>query len=232
VATSISVLLIEDNLAIARQIVDFLEGHGWLVDFAATGKQGVQQALNGQFDVIILDLNLPDIDGLEVCKRIKAEATKVVPVLMLTARDAFTDKAKGFGQGADDYLTKPFDLRELALRCEALARRPQLHTDTTVTQGSLAMDTRAMTVNWQNTVIPVTGIGFKILHKLLCDYPYPVSRSDLISHIWADDPPESNALKSHMYTLRKALEQASGRALLHTISNVGYQLKGLNDNEV
>lgn len=231
-ATSISVLLIEDNLAIARQIVDFLEGHGWLVDFAATGKQGVQQALNGQFDVIILDLNLPDIDGLEVCKRVKAEATKVVPVLMLTARDAFTDKAKGFGQGADDYLTKPFDLRELALRCEALARRPQLHTDTTVTQGALLMDTRAMTVNWQNTVIPVTGIGFKILHKLLCDYPYPVSRSDLISHIWADDPPESNALKSHMYTLRKALEQASGRALLHTISNVGYQLKGLNDNEV
>ena len=231
-ATSISVLLIEDNLAIARQIVDFLEGHGWLVDFAATGKQGVQQALNGQFDVIILDLNLPDIDGLEVCKRIKAEATKVVPVLMLTARDAFTDKAKGFGQGADDYLTKPFDLRELALRCEALARRPQLHTDTTVTQGALAMDTRAMTVNWQNTVIPVTGIGFKILHKLLCDYPYPVSRSDLISHIWADDPPESNALKSHMYTLRKALEQASGRVLLHTISNVGYQLKGLDDNEV
>lgn len=94
------------------------------------------------------------------------------------------------------------------------------------------MDTRAMTVNWQSTVIPVTGIGFKILHKLLCDYPYPVSRSDLISHIWADDPPESNALKSHMYTLRKALEQASGRALLHTISNVGYQLKGLDDNEV
>ena len=231
-ATSISVLLIEDNLAIARQIVDFLEGHGWLVDFAATGKQGVQQALNGQFDVIILDLNLPDIDGLEVCKRVKAEATKVVPVLMLTARDAFTDKAKGFGQGADDYLTKPFDLRELALRCEALARRPQLHTDTTVTQGALLMDTRAMTVNWQSTVIAVTGIGFKILHKLLCDYPYPVSRSDLISHIWADDPPESNALKSHMYTLRKALEQASGRALLHTISNVGYQLKGLDDNEV
>lgn len=231
-ATSISVLLIEDNLAIARQIVDFLEGHGWLVDFAATGKQGVQQALNGQFDVIILDLNLPDIDGLEVCKRVKAEATKVVPVLMLTARDAFTDKAKGFGQGADDYLTKPFDLRELALRCEALARRPQLHTDTTVTQGALLMDTRAMTVNWQSTVIPVTGIGFKILHKLLCDYTYPVSRSDLISHIWADDPPESNALKSHMYTLRKALEQASGRTLLHTISNVGYQLKGLDDNEV
>lgn len=224
---SINVLLVEDNLAIARQIVDFLEGHGWLVDFAATGKQGIQQALNALFDVIILDLNLPDIDGLEVCRQVKAEASRVVPILMLTARDAFTDKAKGFAQGADDYLTKPFDLRELALRCEALARRPQLHTNTTVSEGALTLDTRAKTVNWLDNAVPVTGIGFKILHKLLCDYPYPVSRSELISHIWADEPPESNALKSHMYTLRKALEQASGQPLLHTISNVGYQLKGL-----
>ncbi|GGF76433.1 response regulator transcription factor [Alteromonas lipolytica] len=230
-AKSISVLLVEDNLAIAKQVVNFLEGHGWQVDFAATGKQGVQQALNGQFDVMILDLNLPDIDGLEVCKQVKSQTLRVLPVLMLTARDAFTDKAKGFGQGADDYLTKPFDLRELALRCEALARRPQLHTDTSVSEGGLSMDTRAMTVSWQDTPLAVTGIGFKILHKLLSDYPYPVSRSDLISHIWADEPPESNALKSHMYTLRKTLEKASGQPLLHTISNVGYQLKGL-DNDV
>ncbi|MEC7469715.1 MAG: response regulator, partial [Pseudomonadota bacterium] len=91
---SISVLLVEDNLAIAKQVVGFLEGLKWQVDFAATGQQGIDLALSQQVDVIILDLNLPDMDGLDVCQHIKQHATRVTPVLMLTARDAFTDKAK------------------------------------------------------------------------------------------------------------------------------------------
>lgn len=225
---SISVLLVEDNLAIAKQVVGFLEGLKWQVDFAATGQQGIDLALSQQVDVIILDLNLPDMDGLDVCQHIKQHATRVTPVLMLTARDAFTDKAKGFGQGADDYLTKPFDFRELALRVEALARRPQLHTNTQVSEGNLTLDTRAKTVQWQQQPVTVTGVGFSILQKLLMEYPYPVSRSDLITHIWGDEPPESNALKSHMYSLRKALEKASGQPLLATISNIGYKLTGLD----
>ena len=225
---SISVLLVEDNLAIAKQVVGFLEGLKWQVDFAATGQQGIDLAQSQQVDVIILDLNLPDMDGLDVCQHIKQHATRVTPVLMLTARDAFTDKAKGFGQGADDYLPKPFDFRELALRVEALARRPQLHTNTQVSEGHLTLDTRAKTVQWQQQPVTVTGVGFSILHKLLMEYPYPVSRSDLITHIWGDEPPESNALKSHMYSLRKALEKASGQPLLATISNIGYKLTGLD----
>lgn len=225
---SINVLLVEDNLAIAKQVVGFLEGLKWQVDFAATGQQGIDLALSQQVDVIILDLNLPDMDGLDVCQHIKQHATRVTPVLMLTARDAFTDKAKGFGQGADDYLTKPFDFRELALRVEALARRPQLHTNTQVSEGHLTLDTRAKTVQWQQQPVTVTGVGFSILQKLLMEYPYPVSRSDLITHIWGDEPPESNALKSHMYSLRKALEKASGQPLLATISNIGYKLTGLD----
>lgn len=230
-AKSINVLLVEDNLAIAKQIVNFLEGLSWAVDFASTGRQGIAQGLAHHFDVIILDLNLPDVDGLEVCKTIKSESMRVTPILMLTARDAFNDKAKGFGQGADDYLTKPFDLRELVLRCEALAKRPQLHSNTTIKEGLLSVNSRAKTVFWSGNPVTVTGIGFRILLKLLQEYPYPVSRSDLIGHIWGEEPPESNALKSHLYSLRKAIEKVSGRAILHTISNVGYQLKGL-DSEV
>lgn len=225
---SIRILLVEDNLAIAKQVAGFLEGLKWQVDFAATGQQGLDLALTHTFDVIILDLNLPDMDGLDVCQQVKQNATRVTPVLMLTARDAFTDKAKGFGQGADDYLTKPFDFRELALRVEALARRPQLHTNTQIREGHLTLDTRAKSVHWQQQPVTVTGVGFSILHKLLVEYPYPVSRSDLITHIWGDEPPESNALKSHMYSLRKALEKTSGEPLLETISSIGYKLTGLN----
>jgi len=225
-----SILLIEDNLAIARQVVDFLEGVGWSVDFASSGQLGIKLALASQFDVILLDLNLPDTDGLAVCKAIKKQAQRIQPILMVTARDAFEDKVKGFGHGADDYLTKPYDLRELALRCEALARRPKLHQDTLFQSGSLQVDLRAMTAHWQRRLLPVTGIGLKLLSVLMTAYPYPVSRSDLVNAIWGDDPPESNALKSHIYSLRKALEQISGQQLLFTVSNVGYQLKGLEQD--
>ncbi len=227
----LSVLLVEDNLALARQVVSFLEGRGWQVDFAAEGKLGQALAMEHYFDVVILDLNLPDCDGLTVCDHIKAHADRVVPVLMLTARDAFEDKAKGFNHGADDYLTKPFDLRELALRCEALARRPALHNDTRLCRGPLMMDSRSLLVEWQEQPVKVTRVGFEILKKLVEDYPYPVARSDLVDRVWGDSPPESNALKSHMYSLRKALEGASGKPLLQTISSIGYQLKGL-DGEI
>ncbi len=228
----LSILLVEDNLAIARQIVSFLEGLRWQVDFAATGKQGIELALTHCFDVILLDLTLPDCDGLHVCQVIKTQASRLQPILMLTARDAFTDKAKGFAHGADDYLTKPFDLRELALRCQALARRPGLHTDNNLQCGLLALDKRLKQATWHGQPLILTSTGFRILQQLVAAYPYAVSRSELVAHLWRDEPPESNALKSHIYSLRKALQLCSGRNVLHTISNVGYQLKGIEPNEV
>ncbi|WP_032096041.1 MULTISPECIES: response regulator transcription factor [unclassified Alteromonas] len=227
--SKLCVLLVEDNQAIANQVIDFIEGHGWDVDYAATGKLGISLAIEHTFDVVILDLNLPDIDGLRVCEEIKNHASVNVPVLMLTARDAFEDKVKGFGKGADDYLTKPFDLRELALRCEAMSRRAGLHQTTVVSHGALSLDTRSFEVFWSSESIKVTKVGFKLLHKLLSEVPYPVSRSELIEHVWGDEPPESNALKSHIYALRKATEQVTGKPILHTISNIGYQLKGIDD---
>lgn len=225
----IRVLLIEDNQAIANQIIQFLESHNWIVDYAANGTQGLKLALELTFDVIILDLNLPDIDGLQVCEKIKNEASSNVPILMLTARDAYEDKVKGFGLGADDYLTKPFDLRELVLRCEAMSRRPKLHEDSALQKGPLLIDTRALLVKWNDQEIKVTKVGFNILHKLILSSPYPVSRSELIDHLWGDEPPESNALKSHIYSLRKAIEKVTDSLTLHTISNIGYQIKGIDD---
>lgn len=222
-------LLIEDNQAIATQIISFLEGHGWEVDFASTGKLGIELALKLTFDVIILDLNLPDIDGLNVCTKIIQNAKSNLPILMLTARDSFDDKHKGFSLGADDYLTKPFDLRELILRCDALSRRSQLHAKHIVSHGHLTIDSKAHQATWHDKQIKLTKVGFKIIKKLTDDYPYPVSRSEIIEHVWGDEPPESNALKSHIYTLRKSLEQIGMKDILCTISNIGYQLKDLDD---
>lgn len=227
---NLSILLIEDNLALAKQICRFLEGLGWNIDYADKGLQGIALAESSQYDVIILDLNLPDCDGLQVCQSIKQKQTKITPVLMLTARDAFEDKAKGFQQGTDDYLTKPCDLRELAMRCEALSRRPQLHSPMIVQKGNLELDLRGMGVTWNEKPVKTTKIGFKILHTLVNAYPYPVARSDLISAVWEDEPPESNALKAHMYNVRKSLEQVCHKPLLTTISNVGYKLEGLEDD--
>ena len=119
--SELKLLLIEDNMSIARQLVTFLHSHQWQVEHAATASLGLQLARQQPYDLVLLDLNLPDMDGLEVCQHLKQQLDVNIPVLMLTARDSFEDKARGFGIGADDYLTKPFDLRELALRCQALA---------------------------------------------------------------------------------------------------------------
>lgn len=224
-----NILLIEDNHAIASQITEFLEAQGWEVDYAANGELGAQLALEHKFDVVLLDLNLPDIDGLEVSSRIKDNSDFNTPILMLTARDAFEDKAKGFGRGADDYLTKPFDLRELVLRCEALRRRPALHKTRELTRGKLRLNLKSFEASWEERPIKITKIGFTILAKLAEDYPYPVSRSELIALLWGEEPPESNALKTHMYALRKATQQVALEPLVSTISNIGYKLVAIDD---
>ncbi|MBC3910975.1 response regulator transcription factor [Undibacterium umbellatum] len=226
----LKILVVEDNLTIARQVTAFLEGLSWSCDFAHEGKLAVHLAQENVYDVVLLDLNLPDMDGLEVCRQMKATAVCNMPVLMLTARDAFEDKASGFAGGADDYLTKPFDLRELALRCQALARRQQLHINKQINLGPLLLLPREMQASYQGQALGLTQIGFKILLMLVQQYPRAVSRSVLLQAIWGDAIPESDALKSHIYSLRKQLEGVSGRKMLATIHQIGYQLQ-LDEND-
>ena len=218
------VLLIEDNETIAKQLAEFLSLQHWQVDYASTAKQGIQLAINNIFDVILLDLNLPDGDGLDVCKKIKQEATVLPPILMLTARDSFDDKVKGFNEGADDYLTKPFDLREVVLRCKALARRQNLHQTQTIEVGELSLDLKSRAASRKGEPIKLTKIGFDILEILVKAHPDSVSRSFIIHSIWSDNPPESDALKSHIYSLRKSLDKSFNKPMLKTIMNVGFKL--------
>ena len=221
----LSVLVVEDHPTIARQLVAFLEGLGWQLDHAATGRLAIELATQHPYDVVLLDLNLPDVDGLQVCREIKARAPSNVPVLMLTARDAFEDKAQGFRTGADDYLAKPFDLREVALRCEALARRGSLHQQQEMRVGPFTLLVREKRALYQDQPLPLTQAGFNILLLLCREHPRPVSRALLTQHLWGANPPDSDALKSHIYSLRKALEAASSRRMLATILQLGYRLE-------
>ena len=217
--------MVEDHPVIARQVIAFMDGLHWQTDHAATGALAIALATREPYDVVVLDLNLPDIDGLDVCRAIKEKAPRNVPVLMLTARDAFDDKARGFNGGADDYLTKPFDLRELALRCEALARRGQLHHEQQLAIGPLLLLAREQRAVHQGADLALTPAGFKILSALCEAHPRAVSRSALTHALWGANPPDSDALKSHIYALRKQLELAGGASMIVTIPQLGYRLQ-------
>ena len=218
------ILLIEDNVELAEQLGDFLCGLGWDMDFSHRGMQGIKLALDNEYDLIILDLCLPDIDGVDVCQEIKNSNRVNVPILMLTARDSFADKVKGFDFGADEYLTKPYDLRELALRCKVLTRRQQLYQSNKINLGELMLDLNENKVYRFEQEVPLNKTAFNILLMLVKAYPNPVSKSRIYHEIWGDTPPETNSLKSHIYNLRSSIDKPFDSQLIRTIVNVGYKL--------
>lgn len=219
------VLLIEDQSDLAANVIDHFSSFGHAVDYASDGASGVALALSESFDVIVLDLMLPRLDGFEVCRRIRSEARQRVPVLMLTARDTLDDKLRGFDLGADDYLTKPFALDELHARCLALARRGELHREQTIVIGTLAVDVRKHEATRNGVALSLTKKGFEILRALAEAYPAAVTRAELIARLWGDDWPDSDALRSHIYALRQELDPPAQRPMLKTVHGVGFQLE-------
>jgi DNA-binding response OmpR family regulator len=224
-AASLRILLVEDHAELAASIIQFLEGEGHQLDYAADGRQGLELARDGAYDVVLLDLRLPLLDGLEVCRQLRATAQRRLPVLMLTARDALDDKIAGFDVGADDYLTKPFALEELLLRCNALGRRHQLHGAQVLTIGELSVDRRRRTVTRAGQVIRLHHTPFEILVALAEAYPAVMTRSELSHRIWGDEPPSSDALATHIYSLRQALDRPFNAPMLKTLHGVGLRLE-------
>lgn len=222
--SSLHVLLIEDEANIAKNIAEYMELKGHVFDFAVRGDQGLSLALEAYYDLVILDLNLPVIDGFEVCRLLREKASRHIPILMLTARDSIDDKVSGFNMGADDYLTKPFSLQELEVRCLALSRRHRLNTDTQIKLGPLLIDRRRNRVTRDNTIIDVSAMGFKILTVVAEAYPQIVSRSELTQKLWGDEPTESDALRSHVYQLRGVLDKPFDKPLLKTVFGAGFTL--------
>lgn len=218
------ILLVEDETNIARNIAQYMEQKGHVLDFATQGKQGLMLALQNDYDLVVLDLNLPAMDGLEVCQRLREQAMRHIPILMLTARDSIDDKVSGFQVGADDYLTKPFSLQELEMRCLALSRRHLLNTNNTIRLGPLTLDKRQHSATREGQHLALHGMGFKILTVLADAYPQVVTRSELSRQLWGDEPTESDALRSHIYQLRAVLDKPFDKPLLKTVHGVGFAL--------
>lgn len=220
-----SILLIEDHRDIAGAITDFLEHRGFTVDYAADGITGLHLAVTNTYDVIVLDIMLPGLDGLAVCRKLRDEARKDTPLLMLTARDTLDDKVTGLGAGADDYLVKPFEVRELEARINTLLRRHRRAVAREVyTVGDLTLDTATVRVTRGGQVLTLTPIGLKLLTALMRASPRVVTRQQLEREVWGDLLPDSDTLRSHLYTLRKAIDKPFAQTLLHTIPGAGYRL--------
>lgn len=217
-------LLIEDNPDLVENLSDFFETRGHSVDIAYNGLAGLGFALENRYDVIVLDLMLPGMDGLEVCARLR-EAGRDIPVLMLTARDALSDKLEGFGSGADDYLVKPFALPELEARLSALSRRGRGETARPVLMvRDLSFDPDRLRVERAGRRIELAPIPLRILALLMRRSPGVVRREELEREIWGDDPPDSDALRAHMHALRSAIDRGADAPLVHTVRGIGYQL--------
>ena len=220
------ILLVEDHRDIADVVVDYFSQQGFQTRHAASGSAALEALENNQnFDAIILDVMLPGIDGLEVCRRIRTSSRSNVPIIMLTARDTLDDKLAGFEHGADDYLVKPFDVEELVARVRALISRSRREPAATVLElGDLKFDTSAMQVERASQSITLTPIGMRILHLLFRNAPHVVHRRDIEREIWGELPPDSDALRSHMYNLRKAIDKPFDFPLIHTVHNIGFRL--------
>jgi len=222
-----SVLLIEDHQDIAEMVFAYFEHRGYTVDYAADGVTGLHLAVTQEFDAIILDLMLPGLDGLELCDKLRQEGRRSTPILMLTARDTLEDKVAGLEVGADDYLIKPFEMRELEARIKALVRRRRGNVSPETLQiADLVLDTGTLKVTRAGEEVQLSPIGLKILTVLMRAAPRVVSRREIEREVWGDILPDSDTLRSHLYNLRKQVDKPYDKPLIHTIQGSGFRIAG------
>ena len=219
------ILLIEDHNDIAEMVTAYLENRGFEVDYAADGVTGLHLAVSNSYDAIILDLMLPGMDGIDVCRKLRTEARRDTPVIMLTARDTLDDKITGLETGADDYLIKPFDIQELEARVRSLIRRHKGETAKEIYSiGDLTVDTATLSVKRAGKELNMTPTGLKILTVLMRASPAVVSRREVERQVWGDILPDSDTLRSHLYNLRKVIDKPFDKQLLQTIQGSGYKI--------
>jgi DNA-binding response OmpR family regulator len=220
----VRVLIIEDNRDIAASIYDYLDELGYTMDAAGDGITGLHLAVTNDYDVVVLDLGLPGIDGVDLCRRLRHDARSKTPILMLTARDSLESKLEGFESGADDYLVKPFALQELAARVRVLAERARHAPNLELRVGDLSLDLDAHEVQRADKRIVLNPTTFKMLAYLMQNTHRVVKRDELEHEIWQDEPPNSDALRTHLSNLRQAIDKPFAKKLLHTVRGFGYRL--------
>jgi len=224
------ILVIEDHRDIAENIGDYLAPKGHTLDYAGDGITGLHLAVTNEYDVIVLDLMLPAMDGITLCRKLRQEGKKETPVLMLTARDQLDNKVEGFQAGADDYLVKPFALKELELRLDALHRRSNTRSDSRILHvADLEFDPDTQTVKRAGQRLDLNPSLRTLLALLMANTHRVVTREELEHALWRDDPPDGDVLRTHIYALRSIIDRPFTVKLLHTVHGTGYRLARLDD---
>lgn len=222
------ILIVEDCRRLVANLFEYLEPRGHTLDAAPDGMTGLHLATHADYDVVILDWMLPRLDGVELLRRLRQDARSSVPVIMLTARNELPDKITGFRAGADDYLTKPFELAELEVRIEALiartARATQQNRSTQLRVGDLTFDVTTLEATRAGRPVHLYPACRTLLSLLMQASPAAVTRERLEIALWGDDAPDGDPLRSHIYDLRRAIDAPFSTKLLHTIPRVGYRL--------
>lgn len=219
------ILIIEDDPAIATNLYDFLSARGHMVDAAGDGMTGLHLAVRDPFDAIVLDIGLPGLDGMTLCRKLRGEAHVEAPVLMLTARDTLMDKLQGFDCGADDYLVKPFALKEVEARLFALHKRSSGRvTSRILLAGDLSLDPRTLEIRFCGKDVKLTPKCIRLLEALMTEPGRLFSRSRLETAVWGDELETSDTLRSHMHVLRRALVEAGGYDPIETLHGLGYRV--------
>jgi DNA-binding response OmpR family regulator len=218
------VLIVEDDVGISRFICQGLNEAGYAVDSAADGDEGLNYAIAAEYDVIVLDVMLPKLDGLSLLKDLRQRGLQT-PVLLLTARDTIQDRVLGLDAGADDYLIKPFDFTELLARLRALLRRPPLQSDVVLQVGNLEMDTAQRWVKRGDRPIELSPREFSLLEYLM-RYPNQVlSRTQIAQHVWSFDfYGDFKVIDVYIGYLRRKIDRDAPSSLIQTIRGVGYRI--------
>jgi DNA-binding response OmpR family regulator len=218
-------LVIEDNRNLVANLFDYFEARGHTLDAAPDGVTGLHLANTQVYDAIVLDWMLPRLEGPEVLRRLREEHDSSVPVIMLTARDELPDKIAGFRAGADDYLTKPFDLPELEVRLEALMARMHGRQRRKVLEvHDLKLDLATLEATRAGQVLHLYPACRKLLETLMQASPAAVTRQQLEHALWGDHPPDGDMLRSHIYELRRSVDGPFPVKLIQTLPRTGYRL--------
>lgn len=219
------ILLVEDHRLLAQNLIDYLSYEDIEVDYAADGLQGLALATKQAYDAIVLDVMLPSLDGFQICANLRNEQQIDTPILMLTARDQLDDKLQGFDTGADDYLVKPFEQAELVARLKSLVKRHRAEVVAAqLCVGDLTLDTGSHRVWRAGKSLLLSPIGFSLLQALMRASPRVLGRDQIHRLLWADEPPDTDALRSHVYNLRKVVDHPFEHAMIKTVKGVGLQL--------
>ena len=230
------ILVVEDDAGIANGLRSNLQQRGYAVDVCATLDSAWAALRSEVFDLVLLDLGLPDGDGGHLLQRIRQSKTAkdglpdaLTPVLIMTARDQVADRISGLNLGADDYLAKPFDLDELEARLRALIRRERRQVGSEVLKvADLVLDPASLRATRGGSELQLSPIGLRLLTILMRESPRVVSRQEIEREIWGNGLPDSDTLRSHLYNLRKVIDKPFDNALLHTVQSAGYRIADIS----